>query len=334
MGIHRLMTLLREKAPGAIKEIDLKKLTGYKVACDASMSIYQFLISTQGVNKSFGLQELSDKEGNLTGHLLGMFNRSIMMLENGIRPIWVFDGKPPEMKQDLLEQRKEKKKVAEEKLDKAKEDGDDEAVKKYAGQTIRITKTMIEDAKNLVRLLGLPCVEAPSEAEAQCVELCKSGVAYGVASEDMDCLTFGTPQLLRGFNSKDDPVIEIKLEVVLKELDVTMDQFIDICILCGCDYTGSVQNLGPTKAYKYIHDYKDIEGVLKFVDGENMNEKRKAKYSYTLDDFKYDQCRKLFKTPDVLPSKDFKVIFNLFIFFTFYINIFFRSNLINQMQKN
>jgi flap endonuclease-1 len=303
------MTLLREKAPGSIKEIDLKKLTGYKVACDASMSIYQFLIATQGVNKSFGLQEMSDKDGNLTGHLLGMFNRSIMMLENGIRPIWVFDGKPPEMKQHLIEERTEKKKIANEKLEKAKEDQDDEAIKKYAGQTIKITKQMTEDAKTLVRLLGLPCVEAPSEAEAQCVELCKSGVAYGVASEDMDCLTFGTPQLLRGFNSKDDPVIEINLAKVLEELDVTMDQFIDICILCGCDYTGSVQNLGPTKAYKFIQDYEDIEGVLKYCDGENANDKRKMKYSYTLDDFKYEGCRNLFKTPEVIPSKDLKVIF-------------------------
>ena len=109
MGIHRLMALLREKAPNAIKQMQLKSLTGYKLACDASMSIYQFLISTQGFNKGFGLSELQDKDGNLTGHLQGLLSRSIMMMENGIKPIWVFDGKPPEMKAKELEKRKEMK---------------------------------------------------------------------------------------------------------------------------------------------------------------------------------------------------------------------------------
>lgn len=309
MGIHRLMALLKEKCPKAIKEIDIKALTGYKVACDASMAIYQFLISTQGVIKGYGLSELTDKDGNLTGHLLGIFNRSVMMLENGIRPVWVFDGKPPEMKMKLLEERKQKKQEAEEKLNVAQEGDNAEDIKKYAGQTVRITKKMIEDAKTLVKCLGLPCIDGLSEAEAQCTALAKAGLVYGVVSEDMDCLTFGAPFLLKGFNSKDDPVIQIKLEDVLKGLDVTMDQFIDICILCGCDYTGSIQNLGPTRAFNFIKEHENIEGVLKFIDEENLSNKRKTKYHYSLSDFLYEESRKLFKNPEVTSSSELKVIY-------------------------
>ena len=307
------MSLLKDKCPKAIKEIDLKALTGYKIACDASMAIYQFLISTQGVQKGYGLSELRDKEGNLTGHLQGLFNRCLMMLENGIRPVWVFDGKPPEMKRALLEQRKEKKQIAEEKLGLAMEQQDEEAIKKYAGQTVKISKQMLDDAKNLIRLLGLPVVEAPSEAEAQCTELAKQGVVYGVASEDMDCLTFGAPILLRGFNSKDDPVVQVDLKIALSEMDITMDEFIDICILCGCDYTGNIQNLGPVKAFNFIKEYKSIEKVLEFVDEENKNEKRKTKYNYTLDNFLYKEARKEFKTPEVTKASDIKVsyLFNI-----------------------
>ena len=69
----------------------------------------------------------------------------------------------------------------------------------------------MNDAKKLIRLIGAPVIEAPCEAEAQCAELVKMGFAYGTASEDMDALTFGTNVLLRGFNSKKEPIIQIEL---------------------------------------------------------------------------------------------------------------------------
>jgi len=69
------------------------------------MSIYQFVISTITMRQGFGVSELQDKDGNMTGHLLGILNRSIMMMENGIKPCWVFDGAPPEMKGEELVRR-------------------------------------------------------------------------------------------------------------------------------------------------------------------------------------------------------------------------------------
>jgi len=97
MGIHKLFSLIEEKAPRAIRKIDIKCLQGRIVALDASMSMYQFLISTSGYTDN-ALTQLTDKDGNKTGHLVGLMNRTIMLIENGLKPVWVFDGKPPVLK--------------------------------------------------------------------------------------------------------------------------------------------------------------------------------------------------------------------------------------------
>ena len=207
MGINKLMTLITEKAPKALKNIQMNELTGKVVACDASMAIYQFLIATQTLKTGFGVSELRDTKGNLTGHLVGLLHRTIQFMENGVKPIWVFDGKPPVLKSKELEKRKDMKKKAEEDQKEAHEDGDMELAAKMAGRSIRITDDMIKDAKDMLRLMGMPVVEAPGEAEAQCAEIVKEGKAFGTASEDMDALTFGSKILLRGFNSKKEPIV-------------------------------------------------------------------------------------------------------------------------------
>lgn len=142
-------------------------------------------------------------------------------------------------------------------------------------------------------------IKAPSEAEAQCSSLAKSGKVYATATEDMDCLTFGCPILLRGFTNKDEPVTEIKLEIVLKELEMTMEEFIDMCILCGCDYCDNIEGIGSTKAFKYLKENKDIEGVMKFCEIYNKDPKKKKKYLIPEENFDYEEARKLFKEPVV-----------------------------------
>ena len=126
MGIHKLMDLIREQSSGAIRKRDIKYFSGMSVALDASMSMYQFLISTQGIssdaNYSF-LTSLSDSEGNKTGHMLGLFNRTLLLIENGIKPVWVFDGKPPTKKDGELLRRRKIKQEANEKKDEAEDIG-------------------------------------------------------------------------------------------------------------------------------------------------------------------------------------------------------------------
>lgn len=168
-----------------------------------------------------GIGELRDQSGNLTGHLVGMFHRTIQFLENGVKPIWVFDGKPPDLKNRVLDQRKETKEKAVEQKKNRIEEGDMEGAKRMAGRSVKVTWDMMRDAKRLLRLMGCPVLDAPGEAEAQCAHLVKLGIAFATASEDMDSLTFGTKVLLRGFNSKKEPIIQIDLDEVLDGFNMT-----------------------------------------------------------------------------------------------------------------
>lgn len=144
-----------------------------------------------------------------------------------------------------------------------------------AGRSIRITPEMTADAKKLVRLMGCPVIEAPGEAEAQCAALCQMGLAFGTASEDMDSLTFGSSFLMRGFNSKKEPITQINLAAMLEGFEMTMDEFIDLCILCGCDYTHSIGGIGPVKAFNLMKENGKIENVLEVVAKHNANPDKK-----------------------------------------------------------
>ena len=303
------MTLLKEKCPQSIKSLPLKTYTGQIFSLDASLSMYQFLISTQQIKSGFSIADLRDSEGNLTGHLLGIFNRTIMLMENGIRPVWVFDGKPPEAKKNVLKKRKEIKENAEKEKSEAKDEGDMEKALKFANQTIRIDKKMVEDAKKLIKLLGIPVIEAPSEAEATCSIMAKDKICYCACTEDMDTLCFGCPILIRDLSNKDDNVIQIELDLVLKGLNLNMDEFIDLCILCGCDYSSRIEGIGAINAYKLIKEHKNIENVLKYAEKYNKDNSHKKKMVYDLETFNYELARKLFKEPEVVNTKEIKLEF-------------------------
>lgn len=161
---------------------------------------------------------------------------------------------------------------------------------------------MKEDAMRLLKFMGFPVLEAKAEAEAQCVQLLKEGVVAAVASDDMDCLTFGAETLIKGVRTKKDPVTEINLKDVLKELGMNMEEFIDFCILCGCDYCDAIENVGPITAFNLIKEHKTIEQVLKHIEKENKEKLEAGKQLYVLpspDNFNYEIARELFKNPDV-----------------------------------
>ena len=174
---------------------------------------------------------------------------------------------------------------------------------KYHVRGTRVTPQMKNDALRLLRLMGFPVLEAKAEAEAQCVQLLKEGKVSAVASDDMDCLTFGCKTLIKGVRTKNDPVTEINLDDVLKELGMTYEQFIDFCILCGCDYCDTIENVGPVKAFKFITEHKTLENVLAAMQAENAEfEEEKGKLKYvipTKENFDFVMARELFKNPDV-----------------------------------
>ncbi|KAI3830875.1 hypothetical protein MKW92_050983 [Papaver armeniacum] len=287
MGIKGLTKLLADNAPKCMKEQKFESYFGRKIAIDASMSIYQFLI----VVGRTGTEMLTNESGEVTSHLQGLFNRTIRLLEAGLKPVYVFDGKPPDLKKQELAKRYSKREDATEDLAAAIETGDKDDIEKFSKRTVKVTKQHNDDCKKLLRLMGVPVVEAPSEAEAECAALCKNQKVYAVASEDMDSLTFGAPKFLRHLMdpaSRKIPVMEFDVAKILEELNLTMDQFIDLCILSGCDYCESIRGIGGQTALKLIRQHGSIEGII-----ENINKER-----YQIpESWPYEEARRLFKEP-------------------------------------
>lgn len=313
MGIKGLTKFIADVAPNAIKEIKIEHLMGRVIAIDASMSLYQFIIAIRD-SEQYG--NLTNESGETTSHISGLMSRSIKLMENGLKPIYVFDGAPPDLKGSELEKRGEKRQKAEELLKQAKEAGDAEEIKKQSGRIVRVTKKQNEEAKRLLKLMGIPIVEAPCEAESQCAFLTKYNLAHATATEDADALVFGTKILIRNLNanatsanpnknknaSKRGYILtEINLEQVLSGLKLTMDQFIDFCILCGCDYCDTIKGIGSKTAYNLIKEYNCIENIIEHID--------KSKYQIP-SNFRFAEARKSFINPKVLAKEEIKIDWN------------------------
>ncbi|PHZ09461.1 DNA-repair protein rad2 [Rhizopus microsporus ATCC 52813] len=295
MGIKGLNQLISEHAPNAIKRYELKNFFGRKVAIDASMSIYQFMIA---VRQQDG-QVLQNEEGETTSHLMGMFYRTVRIVENGIKPVYVFDGKPPTLKSGELAKRKARKEEAQQKMEEAAEVGTAADVTRYTKRTVRVTDQHNAECKRLLKAMGIPYVEAPCEAEAQCAELARGGKVYAAASEDMDTLTFKAPVLLRHLTFSEArklPIDEINLERALEGMGLTSEQFIDLCILLGCDYTESIKGVGPKSAYNLIKEHKTIDEAIKHL-GAKLKEGIPK-------DWNYAEARELFVKPVVTPASE------------------------------
>ncbi|KPU62718.1 flap endonuclease-1 [Thermococcus sp. EP1] len=248
------------------KELELENLNGRKVAIDAFNAIYQFLSTIRQRDGT----PLMDSKGRITSHLSGLFYRTINLTEAGIKPVYVFDGKPPEFKKKELEKRAEAREEAREKWELALARGDLEEAKKYAQRASKVNELLIEDAKKLLELMGIPWVQAPSEGEAQAAYMASKGDVWASASQDYDSLLFGTPKLVRNLTITGrrklpgkDVYIEVKPELILLEdvlngLKLTREKLIELAILVGTDYNpGGIKGLGPKKALEIVRHSKD-----------------------------------------------------------------------------
>merc|ERR1712048_51156 len=183
----------------------------------------------------------------------------------------------------------------------------------------KVTREQNEQTKTLLRLMGLPIVDAPSEAEATCAALCRDGKVYGAATEDADCLTFGTKTLVRNLmaaESQKKTILEVTLSVALEQLNITMDQFIDFCILCGCDYCDTIKGVGPSTAIKLIIQHGSLEKVLETLEPEKIP----ANFNYQAAREFFIECEAVdtanikfdFKDPDIVGLEKFLVEENSF----------------------
>ena len=182
------------------EEITIDYLQNKKVGIDSYNMLYQFLASIRGQD---GLP-LADSHGNITSHIAGLFYRTINLLEKGVKPVYVFDGIPSELKAKTLEKRREVRTDATKKASAALQEGKMEEAKKYGSRALKLTKDMVDEAKEFLTLLGIPIVQAPQEGEAQASVMVAKGQLDGVVSQDFDALLFGATHLYRniGFSGK------------------------------------------------------------------------------------------------------------------------------------
>ena len=263
MGIKGLFQFLKKASPSSFSEIDFSNLQGQKIAFDVSGFLYQFLtaISTTNYYSSESINQNSS-------HLIGLFHRSIKLISLNIRPIFVFDGAPPEIKSSELANRRIQREKNSLLYEKALLEEDFSLAEKLKKRTITITKNQIEEAKELLSLFGFPIIQAPSEAEAQCANLVKNKLCYAVASDDSDLIPLGCPVILRNFfnsnsktnnNKKSESII---LDDLLKNMDIDFEMLCNFCVLCGSDYNLNIKGLGPVNSLKLIKKYKNIETLL------------------------------------------------------------------------
>jgi len=246
------------------KEVNLEYFSNKTIAIDAYNTLYQFLTTIRGADGT----PLKDKQGKVTSHLVGLFGRSTSLMQLGIKTVYVFDGKPPALKQRTIEMRRKIKEEAERKLKEATEQQLVGDMRKYASMTTRLDKDMVAEAKQLLSYLGLPYIEAPSEGEAQAAHMVKKGDAYAVGSQDFDALINGTDRLVRNLSIAGKRKIAntfsyeqlkpelIELSEVLNTLGIDRNQLIVLALLVGTDYNpGGIKGIGPKTALKMLKTY-------------------------------------------------------------------------------
>lgn len=246
------------------KEIQIEDLSGKVLAVDAFNVLFQFLTTIRQADGT----PLMDSKGRITSHLNGLFNRTTSFMEKGLKLVFVFDGEPPKLKESEQTKRKELKKEAVKKFEEAKERGDTHEMRKYSSRMHNLNDDMIEEAKELLRALGLPVIEAPSEGEAQAAHLVKKGEAFAVVSQDADSLLFGAEKVVKNLSiagkrkkvnrlSYDTVKPElISLSDTLNTLGIAHEQLIVLGILVGTDYNnGGVLGIGPKKGLKLVKEF-------------------------------------------------------------------------------
>jgi len=289
------------------KAIQFGDLKGKVIAVDASNIIYQFLSTIRQPDGT----PLQDKQGRITSHLSGLFYRNISLLQEGLKLVYVFDGEMPELKKRTIEKRLETKAEAQAKYKTAASEEDIEAMKKYSQQLARLTPEIKQESKELLEAMGIQCVQAPSEAEAQAAYMAKKHLAWASASQDYDSLVFGTPRLIQnltlarkrktpsGFVYISPELIE--LEHVLNSLQLNLDQLICLAILCGTDYNpGGVKGIGPKKALELVRRLKEPYLIFQSVEDKIKKQEEEGR------GFNWQEIFPLFKQPNV---KDIEVKF-------------------------
>ena len=259
----------------------LEDISGVTLALERYNTLYQFLALIRWMDRG----HLKASQGRVTSHISGLFYRNINLLELGIKLVYVFDGKPPDLKMEEIRRRSEQRREAKDQYLRALKSGDVAQARKYAEASTVLRRDVVADAKALLDAMGIPWVDAPSEGEAQASTMAVEGSVNAVASQDHDSIVFGAPVLVRNVTisgkrrlpSKGITINvvpeRISLSSVLSSTGLTREQLVDFAILLGTDFNpDGFEGVGPATALKYLKKYgsleeiKELSGPLEAVD--------------------------------------------------------------------
>jgi flap endonuclease-1 len=254
----------------AAETLSLDELRGRPLAVDAHGELYQFLALIRLRDGT----PLQDFKGRITSHLSGLFYRTTRLIADyGVSLIFVFDGAPPALKAAELERRRQIRTRYEEEREAALQAGDLEKAYSKATMTSRLTREMVGEARELLRLLGLPVVQAPSEAEAQAAHMARTSRAWAAARRDYDALLFGAPRTVRFLTisgkeflpsrGESRPIVPelLDLDRLLESWQISREQLVDLAILVGTDFSEGIKGIGPKKALRLVQEHGRIENM-------------------------------------------------------------------------
>ncbi|MBX5327104.1 MAG: flap endonuclease-1 [Candidatus Bathyarchaeia archaeon] len=293
--------------PIIVKEIlTLNDLRRRSLAVDANNYLYQFLAL---IRTRDGIP-LKDRRGNITSHLAGLLFRSTRLIQDyEVKLVFVFDGEPPKQKKNEIAKRRELREKAVVDWQKALKEGDYATAWSKAVMTSRLTKPLIEDAKHLLSLLGIPYVQAPSEAEAQTAHMAKKGDVWAASSKDYDSLLFGATRLLRYLTIYGREYLPskgtfrllkpelIELQKLLAYHGISHAQLVDIALLVGTDFNKGVKGIGPKTALKLIKTHGALENLPQSIKSKLADDLKEVRNIFlkppVTDDYalKYDALR-------------------------------------------
>ena len=284
------------------QSLTLVEMSGRILAVDAYNALYQFLAIIRQPDGT----PLKDHSGRVTSHLSGILYRTANLSEKGIKATFVFDGKPPELKQQEILKRREIKQVAKVRYERAIQEGRIEEARTFAQATSQVKDTMVTDVKKLLDALGISWLQAPSEGEAQAAYMAARGDVWGVASQDHDSLLFGAPRMIKNLAitgrrklPRRDTYVEVEPKLiellnVLKDMSLTREQLVDVGILIGTDFNpDGIRGIGSKTALKLIQQNGNIEKTV-----ETHPDIKPS--------FDVDQIRRIFLHPSVTSDYSLK----------------------------
>jgi flap endonuclease-1 len=287
MGIKGLGKLITQYSPSSIQ--DYNNLRGSKFVLDVYILLYSTMIASRKYN--YG-RDVKTSMGRVSSHITGMFYKILSFINTDVETLWVFDGPPPEIKKDLMRKRSCAKQRAKNELlltererideyfnsleNSVDSDGEYQDVEVYKNfnrdsdiknrkKTVEISKSIVHDVQTLLELFGISYIVAISEGEMQCAAFSNT---YGAVSDDWDTLVFGSSNMIKNIKFHNKRYTKISLSSILFDLDLTHTQFVELCILLGCDYCPRIKGI-DFDIYQQYRIHKNVDSFINFLHDEN-----------------------------------------------------------------